>query len=371
MRYLLIFAVMLLAVGALSGCMTSDAVDRSPATRFATKAIGLGDRLIVLDRHSDLWTIDPTHATAERLAAAPGNIVDLCAPPNAQGFFALVKLDEDVVRVDEWKGGKWAVGVAVSLEVPPERIRYRSPPGLACDDKIYISTPEQLLEVEEGKPRKLRLAPAIEPDFADYHLLSHAGALWVGVDAGEWGGAIRRIDPNTGAVQVISSETWPGICSGPLSADCDSVFALAPSPWRADCIVAAVGSLHLTVNGRLLEVCDTRVTRLYFRRLDNDDMWDWIKHDPMIGGEPALTVGFYGFARHGGELVALGFDGIYRFAVPTKPQIAPLPRPDNMSGFGIAEVLPEIYIVQSRPPDMWPDKGPVYDGSQYLLVGLR
>lgn len=362
---------MLLTIGALTGCKTSDTVVQSPATRFAVKAVRIGDRLVVLDSDSDLWTIRPNDATAERLVVASGEAVDLCTTANATRLHALVKLDEVLFRVDEWTGARWEEGIPLSLDSHPEDTRYRSPPRLACDHDIYVMTPDQLLILRQDKAQHLRLAPAIEPDFADYHLLPLAGALWVGVDAGEWGGAVRRIDLRTGEVQTVSSEIWPGICSGPLSVDCDSVFALAPSPWHEDCAVAAVGSLHISVKGRLLEICDRRVARLYFKRLDDDEMWEWIKRDRMYGGEPALTVGFYGFAQYRDELVALGYDGIYRFRTPATPRISPLPKPANIGGFGIAEVIPGLYLVQSRPPETWPGKGPVYNGTQYLLVDAR
>lgn len=230
-------------------------------------------------------------------------------------------------------------------------------------------TPEQLMKVSNGKAHALRLNPAIEPDFGEYRLLSYGGALWVGVDAGEWGGAIRRIDPATGQVRTVSSEVWPGICSGPLSLECDAVFALAPSPWHKQCIVAAVGSLHMIVNGRLLEVCDARVKRLYFKRLDDEAMWEWIKHDSTEGGEPALTVSFHGFVQNKDELVALGFDGIYRFRDSSAPRISPLPSPLNIGGFGIARVAPDILLVQSRPSD--DGRRYRYDGPQFLLVDTR
>jgi hypothetical protein len=125
------------------------------------------------------------------------------------------------------------------------------------------------------------------------------------------------------------------------------------------------------VKGRLLEICGTRVERLYFKRLDNDEMWEWIKHDRMEGGEPALTVGFYGLAQYQGELIALGYDGIYRFRTAATPQISILPKRVNIGGFGIAEVVPGLYLVQSRPPENWPGRAPVYNGSQFLLVGAR
>lgn len=317
-----------------------------------------------------MTAIDPSSGAAQRipLPRDSGVVVDICAVGEARQLVALVKQQERDFHIQEWTGARWVAGARLPIVQDLIREPYRSPPRLACDDKIYVMTPEQLVEIGGSRFRQLRLEPTIEPDFADYHLLLHADALWVGVDAGEWGGAIRRIDLATGQVQTIFKEVWPGICSGPLSKDCDAIFAMAPSPWNRDCIVVAAGSMPTIVKGRLLEVCGTRVTRLYFRRLDDDELWSMIKNDRMEGGEPALTVGYFGLAPGNGELLALGYDGIYRFQEPATPQISPLPKPENVGGFGVAEISPGVHLVQARKPDEWPGKGPVFDGSQFMLV---
>ena len=320
---------------------------------------------MILDTEGGLWMLDPKRAVARRLPRHAGKIVDLCVPANRSRLLALAELGENLFRVDEWTGAHWNEGAQLLLQANPAGLTFPPSPRLACGDGIWVVTSRHLLAVGEAGARDIRLSSRIEPDFARHIVLPYAGALWVGVDAGEWGGAVRRIDPESGEVQTIASEIWPGVCSGPLSAKCDATFALAASPWHKDCVIAAVGSLHMTVKGRLLEICDGQVTRFYFRRLDNDDLWESIKKDPMEGGEPALTVGFYGFARYNDELVALGF------ADPGRPRFSPLPSPVKIAGFGLAEVLPDIYVVQMQPPDVWPDKGPVHDGSQFLLVGPR
>jgi hypothetical protein len=54
-------------------------------------------------------------------------------------------------------------------------------------------------------------------------------AVFVGLNAGEWGGGLKRIDRRSGGVETIERNTTGGLCDGPLNTDCDPVQGLRRS----------------------------------------------------------------------------------------------------------------------------------------------
>src|SRR5262249_29218718 len=95
----------------------------------------------------------------------------------------------------------------------------------------------------------------------------------VGLERGEWGGGLQRIDRRTGAVTTVESNASGELCGGPLNSDCDPVTAMVASPFGRDCVIAAVGLLHLTSHGRLVEVCGASVRRLFARPYGEQRPW--------------------------------------------------------------------------------------------------
>lgn len=89
--------------------------------------------------------------------------------------------------------------------------------------------------------------------------------LFVGFNAGEWGGGLRRIDRRSGKITVLERNSTGELCGGPLNTECDPVTAIAADPWKPGCFVAAIGLVHFSPQGRLVEVCGNQVERLYFR----------------------------------------------------------------------------------------------------------
>jgi hypothetical protein len=88
------------------------------------------------------------------------------------------------------------------------------------------------------------------------------GKLYVGLNAGEWGGGLRLIDLATGRSEIVG-EHAAGSCDGVLSVECDPVADLFADPSRAGCIIAAAGLAHLSLSdGWVLRVCDGSVEAL-------------------------------------------------------------------------------------------------------------
>jgi hypothetical protein len=133
------------------------------------------------------------------------------------------------------------------------------------------------------------------------------------------------------------------LCGGPLNTDCDPVNGLIVSPWRPSCVVAAIGMVHMMSHGRIVEICDKSVRRLYFKPLDPQP-----PRNKVDNGEPASTMAFFGVVRLAGAMTAVGLDGIYRFNEPQSPQFQSMPHFENKSGYRVNFDLPGIALVMTE-----------------------
>lgn len=369
--------VRLLAVGmvstmllACSGPERVQTLSDGKADRYAQDGAFAFDRLFLMDEKGRLASID-LKLRRSRDIPTDHPLIELCAPSDGKRLYALASIAPKRVQLLEWNGSTWNEGPVFDVPVSgaPD---YSASPRMACDPQPVILVTDHILILEGEMLTRVDLSRPIDPTFAVPTLLVREDILWAGFNAGEWGGGMRKIDLTTGKVEVIERVTSPDLCSGPLNTECDVVYAVAPSPWSEDCVVATAGSDHLSVRGRLLQICQDRVERFYFRRFDNDPLWEWVKNDPMTDGEPALTVGFYGLHSEEKQLWALGSDGIYRFSAADKVAFTPLPSPQNVAGFGMMQLSNGLVLVQRRQADRWPpEQGVVYDGSHFLMIGRR
>src|SRR5262249_30467930 len=152
--------------------------------------------------------------------------------------------------------------------------------------------------------------PMEAPGVVSVH--ARADVLFVGFNAGEWGGGLVRIDRRDGKVRKISSIASGDVCGGPLDARCHPVNGIVDEPWDPACVVVTIGLEHMMTHGRIVEVCGNTVKRLYVTPLHVDPRIDAYLQSKSRGGEPLSTVAFYGLQRVGDALWAAGNDGLYR-----------------------------------------------------------
>jgi hypothetical protein len=164
-------------------------------------------------------------------------------------------------------------------------------------------------------------------------------AVFVGVNAGEWGGGLRRVDRRTGTVEVLSSTVEDGICGGPLNPECDPVNGLAVMPGKAGCIAAAIGLVHMLSHGRIVEVCGKTVRRLYLKAVDSGLPGE------KAGGEPISSVAFFGLNAVGSELWAVGTDGIHQVRPDGSARVIPLPKFQRVGDASVSFAIPGVALV--------------------------
>jgi hypothetical protein len=171
-------------------------------------------------------------------------------------------------------------------------------------------------------------------------------AVFVGFDKGEWGGGLQRIDRQTGAVVSIEQKDWGQPCYGPLDSACDPVNGIATAPWDPGCVVATIGLLHGMGRGRIVEVCDGVVRRLYVKASSRYGRVG--KKAPAAGSsdpDPNPSVAFFGLVRTGDVLWAAGDDGLYQIRADRTVHAMPLPAFTRVGDISVSFDLPELILV--------------------------
>jgi hypothetical protein len=204
---------------------------------------------------------------------------------------------------------------------------------LVTSTRLLVASRERTTSVVLSQPLKRGLVSAVL--FSDHH-------VFVGLNAGEWGGGVQRIDADSGNVRTIERNERGSLCGGPLNTGCDPVHGMAQEPWKPRCFIAAIGLVHLfNSHGRLVEICEDEVRRFFFRPYDKEP-------HRTEGGEteeePFSTVSFFGLVRTGNALVAAGIDGLYRFQGDLVERI-PLPEFENVSGIKLSFAIPGVVLV--------------------------
>jgi hypothetical protein len=159
------------------------------------------------------------------------------------------------------------------------------------------------------------------------------GAIYVGINMGEWGGGLQRVDGKTGMVTSIDQRDGDKPCSGPLNSECSPVTGVIPDQERPDCVLAAVGLVHVfTSDGRIVKVCNEVVTVFYERPV----------HSDLVQRE--MSEAFYGLAAADDGFWAISGRALYRFRTD-HPEEHPLPKLEPVSGIHLSRKLPGAVVV--------------------------
>ncbi|HTU11739.1 MAG TPA: hypothetical protein VMG08_12675 [Allosphingosinicella sp.] len=214
--------------------------------------------------------------------------------------------------------------------------------GLACAaEGVFILTSNRFVDLSPARPSVLRLRgdPVRPLVTAAIHVTPRA--VFVGLNAGEWGGGLRRIDRRSGRIEVVARNATGELCDGPLNTDCDPVQGIATLPWRPDCVAVAIGMIHMMAHGRLTRVCPDRVDQLYAATdgpLDTPDS----EREAALGRYGSIA--FFGLARTGDSLLAVGHNGLHRVGRDGATHV-PLPRFVRVEGLLVSFALPEAVLV--------------------------
>jgi hypothetical protein len=298
------------------------------------RAVFAEGRLWLLSGGGAVWTIRPSGRDAERVAV-PGLVQDLC-----------VRNGHVVSAASGASAGEWVLRESSATgwrDLSTIASRGDGLTALLCEaDGVLLVTTKRIVEARGDGGRSANLSEAL-PIHAVSSIAATPDAIYVGLNAGEWGGGLRRIDRRDGTVVLVEAKRSQDLCEGPLNGDCDPVTAVIPDPAQPGCVTATVGLVHMQAHGSVLEICGDEVRPLYVKPCGM----------PLIGPHDARTrrlyahcsEAFFGLARAGDVLWAAGNDGLYKRDGKGEWSSRPLPQFKPYGPFSVSFAFPSLVLV--------------------------
>ena len=314
----------------LSGTVSAQEPVRSGQENFLSRAVFADGRLWLLSDAGELSTITPGQRV--RLDAhLPEPALDICASDGGLRALTCARGSCKTWTLRRWTEAGWTTTGTIRADGDS-----LAAIGCAATGATLVLTNRRLIEIVDGKVSSVALSEKLR--MGTVTSLHVAGdRIFAGLNAGEWGGGLRRIDRKTGKVSIIE-KTNGKLCGGPLNTDCDPVNGITDEPWKPECVAVAIGLVHFSPHGRIVEVCGANIRSLYFRALGD-------AKKPASGDEPFETEAFFGLVNTGKELVAVGIDGVYRFGISRDPTRVPLPAFESIGNIGVSFSLPDVVLV--------------------------
>jgi hypothetical protein len=298
---------------------------------FVKRAVFADKWLWVLSDSGELSSI-ADGGTARVAQPLPEPALDLCRL-GGQPLIVTVGRESDAQwTLRRWVEGRWRS----SSTIPSDSDNFVA---LSCSsDGIVVLTSTRLIDATAGKVKSVALTGQLGHGLIAT-VFATADQLFVGFDAGEWGGGLYRIDRSTGAISAIEQVNSDNPCGGPLGAGCDPVNGIAAEPWSSQCVAIAIGMVHMSSHGRIVEVCGDKIRRLYYKELGQQPA------RARAGEEPFSTVAFFGLSRTGDHLWAVGNDGLYRITAQGVYPAVPLPKFRQIDGISVSFDVPDVVLV--------------------------
>jgi hypothetical protein len=175
--------------------------------------------------------------------------------------------------------------------------------------------------------------------------LQHNGYLYVGLNAGEWGGGLQRYPLTGGAAEAIDGSAPEELCGGILNTACDPVTGLAPDPKQPDCVLASIGLVHFLSRGSVARACAGKPTIAYAKPYTIETGW---RFDPQKIEKSFSSVPFFSMSNAAKGTWAVGNDGIYAFGEDTIPVFKPFSAVYHLPSNGIDWSNPEFVLLMTN-----------------------
>jgi hypothetical protein len=327
---LLLFGLM----AAVSKPASAVEAERPGQESSLTRAVFAEGRLWVLSEAGVVSSVMEGRDTRD-VAPLPDKALDLCVRgghpmviTGAEGRGSVWAQPGSVWALHQFGEGVWSAAATIATEGD----------GLLALDctanRVTLLTTRRLIDLDGNRQSAVTLSGKLGGGLigATY---GTPDQFFVGFNAGEWGGGLRRIDRRSGGITEVERNATGDLCGGPLNASCDPVNGMVADPWKSDCVLVAVGLVHMMPNGRVVEVCGDQVQELYSKP----------NRSPGGAFDPFGTVAFFGLARDGDTVQAAGTDGIYRIGPEGAAEIVPMPRFKDIAGVHVSFELPQIVLV--------------------------
>ena len=310
--------------------------DPHAANRAISRAVFAGGRLWLLTDHGELSSLAEGERT-RRIHDLGEKVLDICVRDDVPIALTGERGDGEVWTIYRWQAGAWRPGRTIARS-------FDYLVALSCGTGWeMILTSSRLIDLT-GRARAVTLSETLYPALVRAVVHVTPDAAWVGINRGEWGGGLRRIDRRSGEVRTIERNATGDLCDGPLNTDCDPVNGIAAIPWRSDCIAVAIGLIHMEAHGRIASVCPDGVHQL-FVVADAADLSNPAETMEAANGGYG-SVAFFGLAATRDGLIAAGHNGLYRID-PNGGMRRPWPRFTEVDGILVSFALPDVALVMS------------------------
>jgi hypothetical protein len=248
----------------LLGLSVPGHAQRAGQENFISRAAFGDGRLWLLTDAGDLSSITPGEKVRMD-ARLPVPVLDICAASGAIRALACSS-----PSCDQWAfytstdGDDWSLGTTVPSN--GDHIV-----ALDCvNTQDTVVTNRRLVTIGGDTVASVALSDPL-PSGAVTTAHATDESVFVGVNAGEFGGGLRRIDRRTGVVASIDRNTTGDLCGGPLNPECDPVTGITDVPWKPSCVAVAIGLVHFLPHGRMVEMCGEDVQSVYFKPFEIPD----------------------------------------------------------------------------------------------------
>ena len=294
-----------------------------------TKIVGAQGLWWILDDRGALRSFDGRRAIMQRLS---GPVRDIARMSN-DDLLALVERGRGFRVMEHVGDGSWTEFANAAAGTRESLI------GLAAiDTNVVVVTGGALYSIRAGQtPVRRPIQKTIIPEGLQPALaLTASGQLYVGKNAGEFGGGLIRIDVATGVGERV--ERRDNGCYGPLNSDCNPVTAVIPDPVDGRCAIASIGLIHMGMElGRVLRICGASVTVL--------------AEIPCPRQPPRgqCSLGFFGLAADDSAgFWATSGSTLYHFRADTVDRQEPIPRLQRRSGFAFNDAIPGLLVLSTN-----------------------
>lgn len=231
--------------------------------------------------------------------------------------------------VSRWTGSSFEDSATLKLSEMPTAL------VISADGSPIVTSPTRINTLRTNSHRwaSRKLKGSGEPIGLASAVAIAGDDLYVGFNAGEFGGGLRRISLSTGVARFVTDGIGEEPCAG-----CEPITGVIADPASPGCILASVGLRHMMSRGQIFKICDGRATIRFEKTFTVEDG----------GRSMEMTVPFFGLATaKAGGFWAIAPGTLYRFEGET-PKEYPLPQPDTVHGLPISRDLSGIIIVYTN-----------------------
>jgi hypothetical protein len=294
------------------------------------RAVFAAGRLWLLSDAGAVWTVREDAPDAQQIEL-PGLALDICVQRGLPIIATAPQARATGWTLRRWQDGRWTDVAAVPVEDD-------GLVAITCEpDRLTVLTSRCIVELAGTRRRVVTLSNRV-PTQPTSVALAASAHLFIGLNAGEWGGGLQRIDRRTGEVRRLERNASGGLCGGPLNSACDPVNGIAPSVWKPGCVVAAVGLIHMIGRGRLVEVCEDRITSIHAEPCSGERSGK--------AGAPVCTMPFFGIIAAGGGLLAVAPGELVRLDGSGRASHLPAPRRRPYGPFQVS-FTPDYVLVDT------------------------